>query len=278
MSRKSASSTIKRSGPKSRRSILTIFAEETPEVEVLRKNLTRSGRIVGGYKARKGEFPWVALLQFDGALFCAGTILNENYILGAAHCTGVDPSMLTVVVGDHIQSGDEGTEQVVKVAEIIPHKDFTIKTFLHDIALYRLKTPLNFSTPYIKPARIAKVDTKPTDDMVIWGSYLLKLKRFVDKALNLRVGRDSSECARQRRLAKVCRDGTDLRRRGGKDSCQGDSGGPLHTGKNTDEYTVVGIVSYGIGCASWEYPGVYTKISAYLDWIEKNINNVATKG
>ncbi|OXA49602.1 Coagulation factor IX [Folsomia candida] len=270
MSRKSASSTIKRSGPKSRRSILTIFAEETPEVEVLRKNLTRNGRIVGGYKARKGEFPWVALLQFDGALFCAGTILNENYILGAAHCTGVDPSMLTVVVGDHIQSGDEGTEQVVKVAEIIPHKDFTIKTFLHDIALYRLKTPLNFSTPYIKPARIAKVDTKPTDDMVIWGSYLLKLKRFVDKALNLRAYQPTP--LKYAGMGQICVGA------GGKDSCQGDSGGPLHTGKNTDEYTVVGIVSYGIGCASWEYPGVYTKISAYLDWIEKNINNVATKG
>ncbi|OXA49421.1 Trypsin-1 [Folsomia candida] len=199
-----------------------------------------------------------------------------------AHCTGVDPTHLTVVVGDHIQSGDEGTEQIVKVAEIIPHKDFKMSTFLHDIALYRVKTPLNFSTPYIKPARIATAETKTTEDMVVCGWGAIRENAQGSDVL-LKVGvklREDSVCekAYQPTPLKYAAKGQICVGAGGKDSCQGDSGGPLHTGKNTGDYTVVGIVSYGIGCASWEYPGVYTKISAYLDWIEKNTNGVAVKG
>lgn len=57
---------------------------------------------------------------------------------------------------------------------------------------------------------------------------------------------------------------------GGKDACQGDSGGPLMTEGPNERTMIVGVVSHGIGCGSPGYPGVYTRTTTYLDWIEKN--------
>lgn len=61
---------------------------------------------------------------------------------------------------------------------------------------------------------------------------------------------------------------------GGKDSCQGDSGGPLvsrATGGDS-AYSLIGIVSWGRGCALADFPGVYTEVSNYLDWIAQQYN------
>uniref|UniRef100_A0A182NWN1 Acrosin n=1 Tax=Anopheles dirus TaxID=7168 RepID=A0A182NWN1_9DIPT len=57
---------------------------------------------------------------------------------------------------------------------------------------------------------------------------------------------------------------------GGKDSCQGDSGGPLmlpYMIRKQFHYFQIGIVSYGVGCARAELPGVYTRVATFVDWI-----------
>lgn len=63
---------------------------------------------------------------------------------------------------------------------------------------------------------------------------------------------------------------------GGKDSCQGDSGGPLMLPQRVgliSYYYQVGIVSYGIGCARADIPGVYTRVTSFVDWIQEQINS-----
>ena len=66
---------------------------------------------------------------------------------------------------------------------------------------------------------------------------------------------------------------------GSFDTCQGDSGGPL-TCHVDDHWTLIGIVSWGIGCAGRNTPGAYTRVVEFLDWIEdveqKCANNFQT--
>jgi secreted trypsin-like serine protease len=62
---------------------------------------------------------------------------------------------------------------------------------------------------------------------------------------------------------------------GGKDACQGDSGGPFLT-RHGERFVLVGVISSGIGCARPAKPGVYSKVSYYMDWIMENVSNNST--
>uniref|UniRef100_A0A8C4NFU3 Coagulation factor VII n=1 Tax=Eptatretus burgeri TaxID=7764 RepID=A0A8C4NFU3_EPTBU len=112
--------------------------------------LPQEGRIVGGQECPKGQCPWQALLKRRGQVHCGGTILSRRWIVTAAHCVGSSPPVYTITLGEHDVAVTEGTEQTLKVQDIIKHQNYTSRSHAHDIALLYLEKEMEFS-PWVVP-------------------------------------------------------------------------------------------------------------------------------
>ncbi|XP_067848566.1 coagulation factor X-like [Heptranchias perlo] len=112
--------------------------------------------IDGDQHCRMGEYPWQVLLKSDGEIFCGGAIINENFVLTAAHCVNQLRSF-TVILGEHNLDVDEGFEQTLNVSRINIHSRYTQATFENDIALLELETPIEFNN-YTIPICLPETD------------------------------------------------------------------------------------------------------------------------
>ncbi|XP_035223131.1 trypsin-1-like isoform X2 [Stegodyphus dumicola] len=235
-------------------------------------------RIVGGRNALDGEFPWQVSLRFTNSFIppthiCGGTILNQRWIITAAHC--VDKRAVenfVVVVGIK----NQGAKNVVSllVDKIRVHEKFDPETFLNDIAVLRVKKPILLSS-YVNGICLPPVDQNVTGFATAtgWGdtqeggnmSNLLKaveLPLIPQFACEILLGPESFSVK-----AMLCAGDLD----GGLDTCQGDSGGPLIQYKDQKAF-LVGVVSWGVGCARRGLPGVYSRVPNYIKWIEEHVD------
>ncbi|KAF5298248.1 hypothetical protein FQR65_LT09759 [Abscondita terminalis] len=234
-------------------------------------------RIVGGTNTDIDEFPWLALLQYvddfgdDAGFRCGGTLINERYILTAAHCVIIYKnqgiSLDSVRLGEWRIStemdcdslaNNECTDPVVnvKVSNQILHPQYNGRTGKHDIALLRLAEPITF-TDYIKPVCLPsadKSDPKIGERMIIagWGQtehgttsdYKLRAELpIASRNLCSQKIRDRAPITED----QLCAGGED-----GKDSCQGDSGGPLlakfpEVINGRKQFYQEGVVAFEIG-------------------------------
>jgi len=229
-------------------------------------------RIVGGEEATPHEFPWIVDMR-RGGHYCAGSILNEEWVMTAAHCSTGAPSAYELVAGDHHIGQTEGTEQRRQVTRIIRHPRYgnTPIQYENDIALMKVDSPFQFNQ-YVQPANIPDMSFDPVGTTIVvagWGAlteggssplqlYKVQVPYVDDDSCRGSYGSgsiaDSMICAGE----------------AGKDSCQGDSGGPMMCARGGVNY-LCGIVSWGLGCARPGYPGVYTEVSYYDDWAREAI-------
>ena len=227
--------------------------------------------IVGGTPVNPAcpncKYDFMVSIQSDGwwgGHFCGGSLVREDWVVTAAHCVqGDSPNSIEVVIGLHNVNGTNGS-QTRDVDAIIIHPQYSGNSLNNDYALLHLTQPITDFEP-IKLVTSDSHDDEPVMSTTMgWGAtssggsssnILLEVDVPIDDSCGNYSNSDITN-------NMVCAgDGN-----GGEDSCQGDSGGPLIMTNDDGEYELIGIVSWGYGCAEAQYPGVYSRIYPRLDW------------
>ncbi|XP_036393692.1 transmembrane protease serine 5 [Megalops cyprinoides] len=240
-------------------------------------------RIIGGVEATLGRWPWQVSLYYSNRHTCGGSIITSQWIVTAAHC--VHNYRLPQVSSWVVYAGIV-TRSSVKLAQhtgyavekIIYNKNYNHRSHDNDIALMKLKTPLNF-TDTIRPVCLPQYDHDLPGGTQCWiagWGYTQPDDVHIPDTLKeapvplISTKKCNSSCMYNGEITPrmLCAGYTE----GKVDACQGDSGGPLVC-QDEGIWRLVGVVSWGTGCAEPNHPGVYTKVAEFLGWIYEMIEN-----
>jgi secreted trypsin-like serine protease len=229
-------------------------------------------RIVGGVETEIEKHPWQVALNviMDGQTYlCGGSLIGDRWVLTAAHCfnSSTKPSEVKVKAGatNYVMEGVwSGIERVVI------HEAYDPQTHENDIALLRLGSP-----PKTKVIQLATLQQEIPIGLQLevtgWGATNeggpaeRKLRKANVRYVANATCNEPAAYNGTIKLGMMCAG----EREGGVDSCQGDSGGPLVWWRTNDLPVLVGVVSWGDGCARKLKYGVYTRVASYNDWIGK---------
>lgn len=238
--------------------------------------LQKVAKITGGTSTDISDYPWQVYFE-AGDYTCGGSIISNQWILTAAHCTmddngkAIPASQMDVIVGANNPAGGDGKKYTV--SEYIVHSAFNLSTLVNDIALLKLSTPISYTnaTPIRPVSRQDAADGATDPGVMSWvtgyGMTSVRPAVFPTSLQKVQLPIISTTQA-----STVWSDipSTDLMagyKNGNKDACSGDSGGPLVVPVGS-EYKVAGIVSWGSSnCNTY---GAYTRVSDFQQWITDN--------
>ncbi|CAG9792435.1 unnamed protein product [Diatraea saccharalis] len=226
-------------------------------------------RIVGGDDIDITDAPYQVSLVNRGSHSCGGTIVSSDIVITAAHCVmGSNPANYQIRAGSSF-SGHGG--ELYPVGDLLAHPDFSYSKMDNDIAVIWMAKPFEFNE------KIAAIDMYELgneiddgDDTTVtgWGNtregggFPSTLQRVMVPKVSEQMCNKAYAPIYTITPRMLCAGSPT----GGKDACQGDSGGPLvHNNK------LAGVVSWGLGCARPQYPGIYAKISTLRTWIDEHI-------
>jgi trypsin len=246
----------------------TSFSQDQSDSQIIGND-----KIVGGVETTIEEHPWqVAIIVWrNGARYlCGGTVISSNWILTAAHCFGKDPTIAKAqaIFGATKYMDAYSSGAAVDVSKIIIHPQY--KHGQHDYDLALLNVP-QIGNGVVIPmaASNTALSTQETLTVTGWGATK-EGGATSDVLLMAQIPYVSNEVCNSPESyngkvtsTMMCAGNAG----GGEDSCQGDSGGPLVKGDTLAKSILVGVVSFGEGCARKLKYGVYIRVSSFRDWI-----------
>ncbi|KAK5970346.1 Transmembrane protease serine 11F [Trichostrongylus colubriformis] len=260
------------------------FCDDSPAKSLL--------RVIGGSVASIGDYPWQAAVVFYGAsgegMICGATVVDEYWVLTAAHCIMKKPEKGFILTGLRSLHDPQHTHHVDKA---VIHPGFDENTIIDDIAL--VKSESSLLKAGVSSVCLTRNDSHllSSDTALITGFGLHIVRQ---SAFDLTMGVSDvilttilpiipqQECRKEWSFLtanvvlisdrQVCA-GSKLH-----GSAPGDSGGPLLVKDRLGRMVQVGITSFGAGgfqglLDQGTYPGVYTRVSPYINWMERVISS-----
>ncbi|MCP4233461.1 MAG: trypsin-like serine protease [Aestuariibacter sp.] len=248
--------------------------------------LISHSRIFGGFTSQLGARPYQVQIRDNvGRHHCGGTLIDAEWVLTAAHCVFTDSGLpstdvFTVRVGVHTLSSNEG--QVIDIAETITHPNYNWSSDENDIALLKLanKAPALLTPAKLPTQAIMNAVGSPNDIVTVSGWGLIDNGTMPDALQEVDLPIVSNALCNRPEIWNgeikshmICGGLVE----GGLDACHGDSGGPMAASYNGDYY-VIGVVSFGNGCALPNWYGVYSRTHSFLGWIESTTGIATDSG
>ncbi|KFO31425.1 Bridging integrator 2 [Fukomys damarensis] len=234
-----------------------------------------NARVVGGNEAKKNSWPSQISLQYSSLgswdHTCGGTLIRKNWVLTAAHC--VDRSLtFRVVVGEHNLKQSEGTEQTVSVQKIVKHPNWNANNVAagYDIALLRLAKSVTLNSN-------VQLGALPQEGVILANDTPCYITGWGMTKTNGQVSQTLQEAYLPSVSHAICSSssywGSIVK------NTMGDSGGPLHCLVN-GQYAVHGVTSFvsSLGCNVAKKPTVFTRVSAYISWINNSTASTPVPG
>ncbi|XP_046409252.1 uncharacterized protein LOC124174198 [Ischnura elegans] len=251
--------------------------------------------VAGGIPASPYEFPHMASIGYGPRRNikwkCGGILISENFVLTAAHClrAGRDGQAQWVLLGTvTLASNDSSSSkggQIHGIFRRMRHPGYKPPAKYNDVALLEIgpavtKNPKSVLSEELHPACLS-TDSKNPKSLIATGWGRVGFGEDPSQEL-LKVELDVFDVAQcnetfetEIKTTNQLKRGIDSTMicagilKGGKDTCQGDSGGPLQSTNSWKcQYYVWGITSFGKVCAFANSPSIYTRVSAYVEWIE----------
>ncbi|KAM7408055.1 hypothetical protein PAMA_001959 [Pampus argenteus] len=251
-------------------------------------NQRRRRRIIGGDKSLRGDWPWQVSLWLRSQAkgnhpLCGASLINPCWVVTAAHCFkrfGRDPTRYVLRLGDYHTEEQDDFERTLSPERIVIHRKYHNQGWEYDIALLRLKgtegncVAFNPHTGAVcLPEPGNKWEKRPAACVITgWGITDSEYSRTLLQAwVPLLPAWKCKKRYGSRFTSRMLCAGS-LSERHRVDSCQGDSGGPLVCQGEGGRWVLTGVISWGHGCGNPFFPGVYTRVSRFLRWIDKVIN------